>query len=81
MLMGTYMVMIASADIYYRNYFSSEAWRVPCKVAGTLSFLSSEASVFFVTLISIDGVMGIRFTFSEYRIGFRSSRVLAFFLG
>ena len=80
MLMGTYMVMIASADIYYRIYFPSEAWRVsiPCKVAGTLSFLSSEASVFFVTLISIDRLMGIRFTFSEYRIGSRSSRVLAF---
>ena len=78
MLMGIYMVMIASADIYYRNYFPSEAWRVsiPCKVAGTLSFLSSEASVFFVTLISIDRLMGIRFTFSEYRIGSRSSRVV-----
>ena len=80
MLMGIYMVMIASADLYYRNYFPSEAWRVsiPCKVAGTLSFLSSEASVFFVTLISIDRLMGIRFTFSRYRIQTRSSRVLVF---
>ena len=78
LLMGIYMVMIVSADEYYKDYFPSEAWRisVPCKIAGILSFLSSEASIFFVTLITIDRLMGIRFTFSKYRIETTSSRVL-----
>ena len=80
LLMGIYMVMIASADTYYKNYFPSEAWRVsiPCKIAGVLSFLSSETSVFFVTLITIDRLMGIRFTFSKYRIGSTMSKMLVF---
>ena len=76
--MGIYMIIIISADVYYRNYFPSEKWRasVTCKIAGTISVLSSEASVFFVTLISIDRFMGIRYTFSDFRIYTKSARVL-----
>ena len=64
-LMGVYMIIIASADIYFGYDFplQSEKWRsgVTCKLAGTLSILSSEASVFFVTLISIDRCLHISF--------------------
>ena len=79
MIMGIYMVIVASADLYYKDYFPSELWRhsLTCKIAGTLSILSSEASVLFVTLISFDRFMGIRFTFSSYRLGSKSSQVLA----
>ena len=81
-IMGVYMIIISSADLYYRQTFPSELWRVSstCKFAGTLSVLSSEASVFFVTLISVDRFIGIKFPFSTYRIGTRTSRILSLVL-
>ncbi|XP_071795842.1 uncharacterized protein [Asterias amurensis] len=58
LLMGVYMVTIATADIHYGDqyYDVSTSWRLGrvCKFAGIVSVLSSEASVFFVTLISLD---------------------------
>ena len=82
MIMGVYMIMISSADLFYKRSFPSEFWRVSfaCKFAGTLSVLSSEASVFFVTLISVDRLQGIKFPFSTYRIGTRTSRKLSLVL-
>ena len=82
MIMGIYMIIITSADLYYKRMFPSELWRVsfPCKFAGTLSVLSSEASVFFVTLISVDRLIGIRYPFSTYRIGTKTSRILSLVL-
>ena len=82
MIMGIYMIIVASADLYYKDYFPSEMWRhsLTCKIAGTLSILSSEASVLFVTLISLDRFMGIRYTFSSYRLGSKSSKVFAVIL-
>ena len=82
LFMGIYMIIIVSADSYYSDYFPSEAWRksITCKVAGTMSFLSSEASVFFVTLISIDRFMGIRYPFSVYRLGVKSTLVCVLIL-
>ena len=81
-IMGIYMIIIVSADSYYKRMFPSELWRLsfPCKFAGTLSVLSSEASVFFVTLISVDRLMGIKFAFSTYRIGTTRSRILSLIL-
>ena len=82
MIMGIYMIVISAADLYYKRMFPSEFWRVSfaCKFAGTLSVLSSEASVFFVTLISVDRFMGIRYPFSTYRIGTKTSRILSLVL-
>ena len=79
MIMGVYMIIISSADLYYKTTFPSEKWRVSfaCKFAGTLSILSSEASVFFVTLISVDRLIGIKCPFSIYRFGTRTSRILS----
>ena len=55
-IMGLYLISLLSADLYYKDYFPShsEAWRssMLCRVAGALSVLSSEASVFFITLIT-----------------------------
>ena len=80
--MGIYLIIIASADLYYNKAFPSEAWRLSptCKFAGTLSMLSSEASVFFVTLISIDRFMGIRYPFSTYRLRVYSGKLLSMIL-
>ena len=58
LLMGVYMIIIASADQYYNEYFpaNAEIWRHGglCKFAGFISILSSEASLFFITSIGID---------------------------
>ncbi|XP_038047558.1 uncharacterized protein LOC119721550 [Patiria miniata] len=68
-MMGVYMLMIAGADLSYGEaYFrTASVWRstVVCKIAGVISVLSSEASVFFVTLISIDCFLCIAFPFSR----------------
>ena len=78
--MGVYMLVIAGADLHYGKDYSHIAgeWRssVVCKVAGVLSVLSSEASVFFVTLISLNCCFSIVFPFSRTRIGEKSATVL-----
>ena len=76
LLMGVYMIIIASVDVYYGRYFPmhSEIWRsgVICRMAGALSITSCEASVFFVTLISIDRLISVRFPYSTKKFGKRS---------
>ena len=80
LLMGVYMLLIASADIYFGEYFpmNAEAWRsgITCRIAGTISILSSEASVFFVTLISIDRYLNIRYPHSRRTLTKKSSAVI-----
>ena len=52
LLMGVYMVIIASADVYFGDYFpmNSESWRsgILCRLSGSISIMSSEGSVFFL---------------------------------
>ena len=92
LLMGIYMLVIASADIYFGEFFPmyAEQWRsgVICRVAGAIAIISSEASVFFVTLISFDRFINIRFPFSKFKfkrqsavITIFSAWVIAFILG
>ncbi|XP_071479555.1 uncharacterized protein [Diadema antillarum] len=58
LLMGTYMITIASADFHYRGNYAvyADAWQssVICKMAGMISLISSEASVFLIMVISLD---------------------------
>ena len=81
LLMGFYNLLIASADIYFGEYFpmQAEAWRsgITCKIAGTISIVSSEASVFFVTMISIDRFVSIKYHSSRRRLERKSSAVVA----
>ena len=76
--MGVNMLLLAAADVYYGEYFPSYAhvWRhgFACKLAGFLSIFSSEGSVFFITLISIDRLLGIKYPFDD---GFRLTTNLA----
>ncbi|KAA8584721.1 hypothetical protein FQN60_008506, partial [Etheostoma spectabile] len=55
--MGTYLVLIASVDLYTRSnyYHYAIAWQTGggCNLAGTLSVFASELSVYTLTLISI----------------------------
>ena len=79
LLMGVSMVLLAGADAYFGVYFPSYAssWRsgTLCKLAGILSILSSEASVFFITLISFDRFLAVKYTFSSRRLGSTSVKV------
>ena len=79
-LMGIYLLALLAADLYYKNYFPShsDAWRrsLLCRVAGALSILSSEASTIFIMLISIDRLLGVKYTFSKYRLRTRYVRFL-----
>ena len=80
-LMGLYMIIVASADIYYGEYFpmKSETWRtgITCRVAGSLSIASTELSVLFLMLISIDRFICIKYPYSNNKMGKRSTVVLA----
>ena len=72
LLMGVYMLIVASADAFYQQFFPSyaDSWRNGplCKLAGILSIVSSEASVFFVTLISVDRFMAIWSSFGQWHV-------------
>ena len=68
LLMGVYLLIIATADQHYGEYFPPNAddWRTShmCKVAGFLSVLSSEASLMFIAIISFErfwAVVGISY--------------------
>ncbi|XP_072021908.1 LOW QUALITY PROTEIN: uncharacterized protein [Amphiura filiformis] len=80
-LMGVYMLIIASADMYFRDVYMihAENWQAStlCQIAGFLSVLSSESSVFLLTLITTDRFLGVVFPFSRFRLHTKSSRVAA----
>ena len=80
LLMGVYMIIIASADVYYKEYFpmNAEIWRssITCKIAGALSIASSECSVFFVTMISIDRFICIKNPYSTKKLNVKSTSIL-----
>ena len=79
LLMGVNMLILAIADVYYGQYFPSYAdiWRqsFSCKLAGFLSIFSSEGSVFFITLISIDRMLGMKYPFGGHRLEIKSARI------
>lgn len=79
LLMGVYMVILAGADLYYGDeyYIYSDGWRtgLVCKITGFIGLLSSEASVFFVTLISIDRFLSIVFPLSQVKLRSKSSKM------
>ncbi|XP_063960661.1 uncharacterized protein LOC129267821 [Lytechinus pictus] len=80
-LMGLYMIIITSADVYYGNefYLSAPQWRGSqlCRFAGFLGFLSSEASILTLTLITVDRFICIMFPFRpDLKIERKSSLIL-----
>ena len=79
-LMGTYMLIIAITDVYYRDVYVyyADAWKngFMCGAAGFLSVLSSEASLYTLTVISVDRFICIVFPFSQKRLRRKSVRVV-----
>ena len=79
-LMGLYMIIITSAEVYYGNefYLSAPQWRDSnmCRFAGFIGFLSSEASVLTLTLITVDRFISIMFPFGKLKIQHKGSLIL-----
>ena len=79
LLMGIYMLILAYTDAYYMEYFPShsDTWRQSaiCITAGALAILSSECSVFLITLISVDRFLGIMFPLSDRRLRPKSAKI------
>ncbi|XP_071798570.1 uncharacterized protein [Asterias amurensis] len=80
-LMGLYMMIIAIADVHYGDtYFEqSSEWQtsIPCRLAGFISIVASEASVFFLTLISIERFLAIVYPFSSRHIRPKMGRIIS----
>ncbi|XP_071489385.1 G-protein coupled receptor GRL101-like [Diadema antillarum] len=81
-LMGIYLLILAIMDIVISDsYFwegRAEEWRTSsiCQAAGFISVLSSETSVFLITIISLDRVIAVLFPFSERRLSVKSAHVV-----
>ncbi|XP_060607609.1 G-protein coupled receptor GRL101-like [Ruditapes philippinarum] len=70
-LMGIYLIVIAFIDTIYRGryIYMDDQWRnsIWCTLTGFLSTVSSEASVFFLCLITIDRLLVIKYPFGHVR--------------
>ncbi|GIY02231.1 g-protein coupled receptor GRL101 [Caerostris extrusa] len=81
-LMGVYLIIIASVDVYYRNIYikNSERWKrsMLCKTCGFLSTVSSEVSVFTLTLITMDRLITLCFPLSHKRFSLKLTYKLIF---
>ena len=79
-LMGIYMIIIVCVDMYYGDNFpmNSESWRnsVLCRIAGALSITSSEASVFFLTLLTLDRFVNMKYPYSVKKLGKTSTKYI-----
>ncbi|KAI8521328.1 G-protein coupled receptor [Branchiostoma belcheri] len=78
LLMGVYLVIIASRDVMYRNEFIQHAlfWQesVLCQFAGFLAMLSSEVSVLLLTYMSMERCLIIVFPFRTMEPSARQNR-------
>ncbi|XP_070532232.1 uncharacterized protein [Ptychodera flava] len=81
--MGVYMITIASVDQFYRDDYilHDESWRSSylCQFCGFLSTLSSEMSVFTLTVMTLDRFSRIVFPFSGRRMSVKSAKIVSAF--
>ena len=79
LIMGLYMLIVGGADVHFQDdyFLHADEWKTGhlCKFAGFLSMLSSEASVFFITMISIDRFLCVVFPFGKKWFRLESARV------
>nr|XP_006815891.1 PREDICTED: relaxin receptor 1-like [Saccoglossus kowalevskii] len=79
LLMGAYLIIIGSHDLFYRDKFyqHSHEWMTSwiCSLSGVLSMLSSEASLFFLTAISVQRFLCITMPQRTIQITYRTGVV------
>ena len=66
-------------NTYFRYIEVDTFWRSSnwCRLAGVLSTMSSEASVFFIAFITIDRILVIKFPFGNVRLTTRKAIVVS----
>lgn len=79
-LMGIYLIIVAVADTSYRGQyiFNDKDWRANawCNLAGILSTFSSEASMIFICLITVDRFLVIKYPFGQRRLSVRVGTII-----
>ncbi|XP_064640791.1 G-protein coupled receptor GRL101-like [Lineus longissimus] len=79
LLMGIYLLIIGSADVHFRSVYViySKQWTngTVCIIAGMLSFISSEMSVFMLVLITADRVVAIVLAFKVEKLNMKKACV------
>ncbi|CAL1535733.1 unnamed protein product [Lymnaea stagnalis] len=79
-LMGVYLLIIATADTYYRGVYIShdENWKQSglCQFAGFVSTFSSELSVLTLSTITLDRLICILFPLRRTRLGLRQAIIV-----
>ncbi|RWS03618.1 G-protein coupled receptor GRL101-like protein, partial [Dinothrombium tinctorium] len=84
LLMGVYLMIIACVDFYYRGVYIiyDNNWKKSnlCKLAGFLSTLSSESSVFTLTVITLDRFITIIFPFRINRMKLSQTVAIMLFI-
>ena len=77
-LMGVYMVIIASVDVYYRGVYIeyAESWQESwlCQILGVISTIASEESVFTLCIISADRFYKIVFPFQGQKFNMKKAK-------
>ncbi len=79
-LMGCYLLLIGSVDAHYKGVFIeyAEFWRDSwlCQFAGVLATFSSEASVMFLGLLTLDRFINILYPFSWMKLSRKTTKVV-----
>ncbi|MCG8034832.1 MAG: 7 transmembrane receptor, partial [Candidatus Thiodiazotropha taylori] len=79
LLMGIYLLIIAVGDVIFRGrYIAWDYWwrqSVWCSMAGVMSAISSEASVLFICLITLDRILVIKYPFGDFRFNTKNALI------
>lgn len=77
--MGIYMLILAAADLKFKGRYiwNDIAWRngPVCKLAGVLATVSSEASVLFLFLITLDRFLSIKYPFGQVQFHAKAAKL------
>jgi len=81
-LMGIYLIMIAAVDVFYRGkyFIYNDSWKhsLLCQLSGFVSTISSEASVFILTIMTIDRYVTIVHPLKHIGLSVRGAHITLF---
>lgn len=77
LIMGIYLLMIAIMDVHYRGTYvwNEYTWRTStmCMIAGVMATVSSEASVIFICLITVERFILIKYSLKRDLVSHKTS--------